>query len=147
MIDKIKKIREATGLSMAEIKKALDEAQGDEAKALELLQKIGGAMADKKASRTVKEGLVSSYIHSTGKMGVLLEVLCETDFVARNEAFKSLAHDLSLHIAAMKPESADDLLAQPFVKDPNITIKDLLNQSVAKLGENIQIGRFQIFEI
>ena len=146
-IEKIKSLRDHTGLSLNEIKKALVEAGGDEDKAKEILGKIGESMAAKKSSRQVKEGLVETYIHTTKKTGSMLELLCETDFVARNMEFQKLAKDLAMHIVAMKPTDAKDLLAQPFVKDPNVTVQDLINQSIAKLGENIQIGRFELFEI
>lgn len=145
--DKIKNLRESTGLPLAQIKKALDEAAGDETKAREILKAQGIAVAAKKSSREVKEGVIDSYIHANKKLGAMVEVLCETDFVARNSEFQKLAHDLAMHIAAARPETPDDLMAQPFVKDPAITVKDLINQYVAKLGENIQVGRFEIFEI
>ncbi|HEY4520656.1 MAG TPA: translation elongation factor Ts [Candidatus Paceibacterota bacterium] len=146
-IEQIKRLREATGLSVNEIKKALDEAGGDEKKAEEILRARGMDIAAKKSSREVKEGIVASYIHTNKKLGSMVEVLCETDFVARNEEYQTLARDLAMHIAAMKPSSDEELMEQPFVKDPNISIKDLLHQHIAKLGENIQIGRFDLFEI
>ncbi len=146
-LDKIKTLRESTGLSFNEIKKALDESDGDEIKAREVLQKLGVQMAAKKSARQVKEGVVESYIHNTRKVGSIVELLCETDFVARNVEFQKLAKDMSMHIAAMKPGSVEELLEQPFVKDQDLTIKELINQSIAKLGENIQIGRFEVFEI
>jgi elongation factor Ts len=146
-IEKIKTLREATGLSFAQIKKALDEAGGDETKAVEVLKSYGASMAEKKSSRDVSEGLVESYIHSNRKVGSLIELLCETDFVARNEGFKELAHDLAMHVVAMRPADEAELLAQPFVKDPNMTIKDVVNGAIAKLGENIRIGKFTIFAL
>lgn len=146
-LDKVKKLRESTGLSFNEIKKALDESAGDEAKALEALQQLGVSMAAKRASREVKEGVISVYVHSTKKLGAMVELLCETDFVARNSEFQALAYDLALHTAALKPTNLEELLAQEFIKDPSKTIRDIINQSVAKLGENIQVGRFTIFEI
>ena len=146
-LDKIKILRESTGLSFNEIKKAIDEANGDETKAREILQKLGVSMAAKKSARQVKEGVVESYIHNTRKVGSMIELLCETDFVARNMEFQKLAKDVSMHIAAMRPGSVEELLEQPFVKDQDLTIKELINQGIAKLGENIQIGRFEVFEI
>ena len=104
-------------------------------------------MAAKKSSREVKEGVVESYIHNTRKVGSMVEVMCETDFVARNVEFQKLAKELSMHIAAMKPGNLEELLAQSFIKDQDITIQDLLNQNIAKLGENIQIGRFEVFSL
>lgn len=144
---KIKDIRESTGLSFKEIKKALDEASGDKARAMEILRAHGIAVAERKSSRQVKEGIVDAYIHSTKKLGALVEILCETDFVARNVEFQKLAHDLAMHIAAAKPGTAEDLFSQPFIKDQDITVKDLINQYIAKLGENIQVGRFEIFQL
>ncbi len=146
-IEKIKSLRDSTGLSMNEIKKALTEAGGDEAKAKELLDKIGVTMAAKKSARQVKEGIVDSYIHNTKKSGTMIELLCETDFVARNTEFQKLAHDLALHVTAMKPATNEELLSQPFVMDPAVTVQELINRSIAKLGENIQIGRFEVFQI
>ena len=144
---KIKHLRDTTGLSFDQIKKALDEAGGDEAKAVEILKSQGAKMAEKKSSREVSEGVVSSYIHATKKLGTMVEILCETDFVARNTDFQELAKEIAMHIAAMKPGTVNDLLDQPFVKNPEMTVKDLINSYIAKLGENIQVGRFEIFQI
>ena len=146
-VEKIKHLRESTGLSLNEIKKALDGAGGDETKALEILKAQGVKMAEKKASREVKEGVVASYIHATKKLGSMVEILCETDFVARNSDFQELAKEIAMHIAAMKPADISNLLDQPYVKNQDMTMKDLVNSYVAKLGENIQIGRFEIFQI
>ncbi len=138
----IKEIRDLTGLSIGDIKKALEEAGGDKQKALELLKTRGASIADKKADRSTGEGVVASYIHANKKVGVLVEVLCETDFVARNPMFSELAHEVALHIAAMDPQSPEELLTQPFVKDPSSTIQEVLNGYIAKLGENIRLGKF-----
>jgi len=145
--NKIKQLRDSTGLSLGQIKKALDEAGGDEIKARGILKAQGIAVAAKKSSREVKEGVIDSYIHANKKLGAMVEVLCETDFVARNAEFQKLAHDLAMHVAAVRPGTVDDLVAQPFVKDQAITVKELIDQYIAKLGENIQVGRFEIFEI
>lgn len=146
-IEKIKNLRDSTGLSFNEIKKALTEAGGDETRAREVLHRLGVEVAARKSSRQVKEGVVETYVHNTRKIGSMVELLCETDFVARNVEFQKLAHELAMHVAAMKPGSAEDLLGQPFVKDQDMTVKDLINQYIAKLGENIQVGRFEVFEI
>lgn len=146
-VEKIKHLRESTGLSFNEIKKALDESGGDEVKAVEILKTHGVKVAEKKASREVKEGIVASYVHATKKLGSMVEVFCETDFVARNNDFQGLAKEIAMHIAASKPESVSNLLNQPFVKNPDITVKDLINGYIAKLGENIQVGRFELFKI
>lgn len=102
-LEKIQKLREETMASMADVKKALDEAEGDEAKALFILKKQGKIIAEKKASRETNAGVIGSYVHQNGRIGVLIEVKCETDFVAKNTEFQALVHDLTLHIAAMKP--------------------------------------------
>lgn len=144
---KLKQLRDSTGLSFNAIKKALEESGDDVGRALELLKSQGAAVADKKASRELKAGIVEAYIHSNKKLGCMFELLCETDFVARNDEFKSLAHEIAMHIAAMKPTSNASLLAQSFIKDPSQTVKDLISQHIAKLGENIQVGKFEILEI
>jgi elongation factor Ts len=141
-IEQIKQFRQKTGFSIMECKRALEEAEGDEKKALEILEKKGAEKAAKKAEREAKQGLVEAYIHNNGKVGALLELNCETDFVARNEEFKNLAHDLAMHIAAMNPQDLEELLSQPFVKDGQKTIDDLIKEAIAKLGENIKIGKF-----
>ncbi|MEK7195043.1 MAG: elongation factor Ts [Patescibacteria group bacterium] len=146
-MEKIKALREATGLSLNEIKKALDAAGGDESKAIEALKSLSAYMAEKRAFRDVKEGIVSSYIHSTKKVGAMVELLCETDFVARNEEFQGLGRDLAMHITAMKPADAEECLEQPFIKDPERTIKDVISGMIAKLGENIQLGKFSVFQL
>lgn len=145
--EQITKLRTQTGLSFKEIKDALTEAGGDEAKALEILKSRGGEIAAKKSARQVKEGSVASYVHATKKTGSLIELLCETDFVAKNADFQNLAHDLAMQVVATKPADAKELLEQPFVKDPSITVQELINQHIAKLGENIQVGRFIVFEV
>jgi len=146
-ITKVKSLREATGLSFGEINRALQEAGGDEEKAKEILKQYGATVAAKKADRELKAGIVESYIHNTRKVGALVEVLCETDFVARNPEFLELAKDIAMHITAMKPADNAELLAQPFVKNPEVTIQELINRSVGKIGENIQLGRFVVFEL
>lgn len=146
-IDQIKSLREETGLSVVDIKKALSEADGDINKARELLASRGGDIAAKKVGRDLKAGLVDSYIHNNKLSGCILELLCETDFVSRGEVFKTLAHDLALHITAMKPQSVEELMEQAFIKNPEQTIRDLIISHIAKLGENIQVGRFEVFQI
>ena len=146
-LDKIKSLRDETGLSLKEITSAFKEAGGDVAKTKEILSSLGASVAQKKSSREVKEGIVEAYIHNNRKLGAMVEVLCETDFVARNDDFKTLAKDIAMHIAAMKPGSVEELLSQPFVKNPNQTVQDLINSMIAKLGENIQLGQYQLFEV
>lgn len=145
--EKVKHLRDTTGLSLGQIKKALDEAGGDVARALEILKAHGVSVAQKKSSREVKEGIIDAYIHATKKLGALVELLCETDFVARNLEFQKLAHELAMQVAAARPGTVEDLLSQQFIKDQDITVQDLINQYIAKLGENIQVGRFEIFQL
>ena len=145
--DKVKKLREKTGSSMMECKKALSEADGDETKALKILQEKGRVTAMKKSERKADEGIIEAYIHSNKKIGVLLKLKCETDFVARNQEFRDLAHEIAMHIAGMGSSDVKSLLAEPFVKNPEITIKDLIDEKIAKLGENIQIGEFIRYEL
>jgi len=125
----------------------LQEANGDIEKAKEILKKKGMERADKKASRETKAGLVESYTHNNGRVGVMVEVFCETDFVARNEEFKKLCHELALQIASMNPESVADLFAQPWIRDESKTIEQLVKETIGKLGENIKVNRFVRFEL
>ncbi|HQK63630.1 MAG TPA: translation elongation factor Ts [Candidatus Staskawiczbacteria bacterium] len=191
-IDQIKKLRDETGISLAEIKKALEETNGDVEKAKELLRIVGQKNLYKKSDRETKAGLIEAYVHQNGTTGVMLDIRCETDFVAKNPDFKALAHEVCLQIAAMKPlyvkeeeipaeiidgetriyqEQLKDsgkpekivaqvlegklnkykaeisLLSQTWVKDDSKTIKNLVEDAVGKLGENIEIKRFSRFEI
>lgn len=188
--DLIKELREQTGAGILEVKSALTESGGDKEKAVEILRKKGALKAGKKADRTAKEGIVEAYIHPGSRVGVLLEVNCETDFVARTDDFKHLAKELALHIAAASPLyiSASDvpaevmekekeiykeqtkasgkpeeiiakmiegklakyyeeacLLQQPFVKNPDVKVGELISQAAAKMGENIVVKRFARF--
>ncbi len=167
-LDTIKELRELTGCGVIDCKKALEKAGGDINKAKELLREKGLQMAMKKADRAAKEGRIEAYIHNGSKIGVLLEVNCETDFVARNEDFIRFSKDVAMHIAAMAPKylkkedvtadilAGEDLavfaktnclLDQPFVKEPSKSIQDLLNELIAKIGENIVVGRFSRYKI
>lgn len=145
--EQIKELRERTGAGFSDIKKALEESGGKIEEAVRLIEKALGSIAGKKASRETRAGVVDSYIHSNGRIGVLVEVFCETDFVARNPGFKEFAHDLAMHIAAMEPEDTDTLLAQPFIKDPGKAIEVVLKEAIGRFGENIKIGRFTRFEL
>ena len=141
-IAQIKKLREATGGGVMECRRALEECKGDEKKASELLKKWGIERAEKKSDRATKSGLIESYIHAGGKVGVLLEINCETDFVAKTDDFKTLAHEISLQIASMKPKDVKALLEQEYIRDPKLKIVDLVKQTIGKLGENITLARF-----
>ena len=194
MVDakQVQQLRGMTNCGMMECKNALEEAGGDLEKAVEALRKSGAAKAVKKSGREASQGIIESYIHAGGKVGVLLRLHCETDFVAKNEMFRQLAHDIALHIAGMNPMyvSTDDipqevrenerriykeqfadsgkpaeivdkiidgkmqnyaaeiaLLEQSFVKNQDKKIKDVINEYIAKLGENIQVGDFVRYEI
>ncbi|HBT03723.1 translation elongation factor Ts [Thermodesulfobacterium sp.] len=191
-IDLIKQLRERTAAGFSDCKKALEEAGGDIEKAIDILRKKGLAIAAKRAGKATTEGVVAAYIHSNKKIGVLVEVNCETDFVARTEEFQQFAHDIAMQIAATnpiavtreevpqevierekkiyeeqvresgKPENVipkivegkmekfykeNVLLEQPFIKNPEVTIQDLLNELIAKTGEKIVIKRFARFQI
>lgn len=191
-IDQIKQLREETGVSLSEVKKALEQANGNKEKAKELLRMWGKKVLDKKLSRETMSGLVESYVHQSGKTGVLLDIRCETDFVAKSPEFKNLAHEICLQIVAMKPlfvkeedvseeflegelriykEQIKDsgkpenivkqilegklkkykdeicLLSQTWIKDDSKTVKNLIEDVVAKVGENIEIKKFSRYEI
>jgi elongation factor Ts len=143
----IKALRDETGLSIMQCKKALEDAGGDKTKALALLKERGGDIAAKKGDRTLGAGVVTAYVHASGTIGVLLELLCETDFVAKNPEFKALAYDIAMHTAAMNPENTAELLEQAFIKDGSKNISDLINGAVQKFGERTEIGQYKRFSI
>ncbi|MCX5711253.1 MAG: translation elongation factor Ts [Candidatus Omnitrophica bacterium] len=168
-VEAIKELRDMTCASIAHCKKALEEADGDLKKAAQLLRKKGLEIAAKKQDRAVKEGRIEAYVHHGNKIGVILEVDCESDFVARNEDFTRFTKDLAMQIAACSPQylkkedvpaevlkheksekdfiQASCLMEQAFIKDPSITISDYLGTIVAKLGENIVIRRFMRYKV
>ena len=161
-VESIKALREQTGAGIMDAKRALEDADGDMDKAQDILREQGIASAAKKASRATNEGVVESYIHSGGRVGVLVEINCETDFVARTEEFKELAHGLAMQIAAMDPLYVDSneipedaisvsdeqlLLKQAYIRDPSKTVQDLVNETVGKLSENIRVRRFARFSL
>ena len=188
----VKELRDRSGVGMMDCKKALQESNGDLEKAFDYLRKVGVAKAQKKEGRSTKEGLVVSYIHPGSKLGVILELNCETDFVAKTDDFLQLGNDIAMHIAATNPLGVDSgdisedvlsrekaiyveqanssnkpadiiekmvdgrvkkffkenvLIEQEFVKDPNKTIKDIITDTIGKLGENIVVSRFQRFQL
>ncbi len=153
----IKQLRELTSAGVMDCKRALEESEGDVSKAEKLLKDQGIASAAKKASRDTDQGLIETYVHSGGRIAAIVEVNCETDFVARTDEFSSLAHDIAMQIAAMDPTTVGgeepeeneegSLLLQPFIKDPSKNIQDLINETVGKLGENIRVRRFQRFSL
>lgn len=143
--DQILRLREETGAGIMDCKRAFADAKGDVEKAKKILRDKGIATAQKKGSREAKEGQVISYIHAGGKIGVLLEVGCETDFVARNDVFQRFARDVAMQVAAQTEELP--LLDQKFIKDPAKTIRDYMTETVARLGENIVIRHFIRFRV
>ena len=146
-IDTLKKLRLETGISIAECRKALEETDGNYDKAIAWLKKQGIEKAEKKADRQTSQGLVESYIHQNGKVGVLVKVLCETDFVARTDDFKHLLHEVAMQIAAMNPKDVETLLKQEYIRDGSVTIENLIKQTIGKLGENIKVESFTRYEI
>lgn len=190
--EQIKELRDKTGISVMQCKKALEDASGDQEKALAILRSKGKEIASKKGERTLGSGIIASYIHGNGVVGVMVELSCESDFVAKNEEFKTLAYDIAMHTAATNPkfvqnnQISDDerasasqifadevaksgkpsdiqkkmmegklstyfkeqtLLDQPFVKNPDITVKDLIDTAIQKFGERIEVARFTRFSV
>ena len=155
----VKELRDKTGVSVMQCKKALEETGGDMEKATELLLSKSAEQAAKKADRTLGAGAIASYIHSTGTVGVMVELLCETDFVAKNDEFKALARDIAMHVSALDPKflKAEDvgadaepesvLLNQPFIKNPEVTITNLVQQATQKFGEKIEVSRFVRYSV
>ncbi|MBP7741012.1 translation elongation factor Ts [Candidatus Woesebacteria bacterium] len=143
----VKKLREETGAGMLDCKKALEEVKGDFEAAKEVVRKKGLAKAEKKADRETKEGYIASYVHMTNKVAAMVEVLCETDFVARNEEFQKVAKDVAMHVVAMNSESVEELLKEPFIKDPSKTVEELVKEISGKTGERLVVNRFKRFEI
>tara|TARA_B100001765_G_C19481566_1_gene329094 strand:+ start:468 stop:920 length:453 start_codon:yes stop_codon:yes gene_type:complete len=141
-VDQIKALREETGVSIGKCKQALTEANGDMDKAKELLREISSKAAAKKADRDLAAGIVSAYIHGNNTIGVLLKLACETDYVARNEDFIALGSDIGMHIAAMGTETTEELLEQPFVKNPEVTVAKLIEDAILKIGERIEVADF-----
>jgi elongation factor Ts len=145
-IDNVSKLREITGAGVMECKKALDEAQGDFEKARQIIHEKGLAKIEKRADRETGAGMIVSYVHND-RIGALLDLRAETDFVVRSEPFKELAKEIVMQIAAMNPQNVDELLNQPYIKNESKTIKDLIDDVRARVGENIKINNFARLEI
>ena len=158
----VKELRSQSGAGIMECRNVLLEVKGDVEKALQILKEKGLIKAEKKAKRVTAEGLVEAYIHIGGRIGAMVEVNCETDFVARTDEFKELAHNVAMQIAALSPqfitkeevpEEAEIeaetacLLLQPYIRDPSKTVQDLIVETIAKVGENIKVSRFARFEL
>ncbi|MEK7611796.1 MAG: translation elongation factor Ts [Patescibacteria group bacterium] len=146
MVNDVQRLRETTGAGIMECKRALVDAGGDFEKAKAILKEKGLKRASSKAERATGAGWLESYIHN-GRVGVLLEIRAETDFVLKSEPFRNLAKEIVMQITAMAPESVEALLAQPYVKDDKLTIGDLVQDTIAKIGENIQVTRFSRYEV
>ncbi|OGM31594.1 hypothetical protein A2803_00325 [Candidatus Woesebacteria bacterium RIFCSPHIGHO2_01_FULL_44_21] len=142
----IREVREETGAPMLRAKKVLEEV-GDKKKAIEILKKEGFEKMAKRTDRATGAGVVVSYTHHTGKVASLVELLCETDFVAKNEVFLEVANNIAMQVASMNPKDEKELLAQEFVKDPGKKIEELIKEATAKTGENIKLSRFTRIEI
>jgi len=160
--DRVRELRDQCGAGIMDCRKALLEAEGDTEKALQIIKQQGLLRAKKKAERSTTQGVVEAYIHAGGRIGAMVEVNCETDFVARTEEFKELAHHLAMQVAAMSPqfiskeEAPEDddidlqtacLLLQPDIKDPGRTVQDIITETIAKVGENIKVSKFARFEL
>lgn len=143
----IKALREETGAGVMDAKKALEASDGDMEKAKAWIVKKGVAKAEKKADRETSEGAVGVYVHHDGKSAALVKLLCETDFVARTDEFQNLAKELAMQVTSMNPESVESFLEQAYVRDPEVTIEELIKRTVGKLGENIQLGEFKRVEL
>ena len=146
MASDVQNLREITGAGVMECKRALDEAGGDLEKAKSIIFERGLTKAEKKSGRVTGAGLLETYVHNN-RVGVLLELRCETDFVARNELFKELAHNIVMQVAAMNPSNIQELLAQNYVKNESITIDVLIKEAISKIGENMKVEKFCRYEI
>jgi len=147
LVEQVRQLREETGAGIMDCKQAVEKAGGSLKRAREIIKKSGLAKVAKKQSRETKQGWVGTYTHATGKIGVVVELLCETDFVARNKDFQKLVQELCLQVAGMKPKTIKALLAQEYIRDSSRTIDGLIKEAIAKFGENIKIGRFERLEI
>ncbi len=143
----VQKLRLETSIGIMDCKKALTEAKGDYKKAKEILKKKGALKALKKAERASNQGIVASYIHGNGKIGVMIELSTETDFAAKNPLFLDLAHNLAMQIASMDPKNESELLKQDYIKDSDLSIKELIEENISKIGENIKIKKFIRYEL
>lgn len=146
-MDQIKQLREATGARILDCQKALQEADGDFDKAVSIVEAKGLARAEKSQDRETKVGYIATYTHNTGMVAAMVEILCETDFVAQNEEFRQMARDIAMQVTAMNAESVDDLLQQDFIKDPEKTVALVIKSLSGKIGEKMTLSRFQRFAI
>lgn len=145
--EQVKELRDKTGVSVMECKKALIEADGDMQKALEILSTRAAAAVGKKADRALGAGAVATYVHNTGQVGAMVLLSSETDFVSKNEEFIALARDIAMHAAAMQPQTVEELLGQTFIKDPTKTVADLVSLATQKFGERIEVTKLDISSV
>src|SRR5207245_1683551 len=143
----IQRLREETNAGVMDCKRALEDAEGNYARAKDILRERGLEKAAKKSEREAKEGVVAAYIHAGGRIGAIVEIASETDFVARGEEFQKLAQEVAMQVAAMAPASVDELLSQAYIRDASKTIKDLVTSLAVKTGENVSVRRFQRFAL
>ena len=143
----VKQLREQTGARVLDCKKALEEAQGDLAKAEQLVAEKGLARAEKNQDRATQAGSIVSYVHTNGKVGAMVELQCETDFVAQNEEFQTLGKDIAMQVVAMNPQDTSELLSQEFIRDPSVKIETLVKTLSGKIGERMVLARFVRFEL
>lgn len=141
--DLIRQVREATGSPIMRAKQVLEEHDGDVKKATEILMKEGFEKTSKRSERETGQGVIKTYVHHTGKVAAMVELLTETDYVARNDLFQQLADNLAIQVASMNPENEEELMKQEFIKDTTKTMSDLVKEVIAKTGENVRLGRFQ----
>ena len=145
--EQVKKIREETGAPVMEIRRALMEANGDEVSAKEILKERGLEKAAERSERQTAQGLIETYVHPDARIGAMVHLACETDFVARTDEFKKLAHEIAMQVASMNPQSVEELLEQEYIRDPAKKISELVGEVVAKTGENVQIRRIARFAL
>ena len=145
--DAVRDLRALSGVSISRCKSALEQSGGDKDKALEILRKEGIEIAAKKSTRATNAGVVDAYLHGDRRLGAIIEVKCETDFVARTDEFRAFVHDLAMQAAAAAPESIADMLTQPFLKDPKKTVGDYVKEIIAKFGENVEVIGFSRLEL
>ena len=138
-VDQIKQLREETKAGVMDVRQALQESNGDIKKAKEWLTQHGLSKAAKKAGRETGDGVVEAYIHAGGRIGAMVKLSCETDFVAKTDDFKKLAREIAMQVASMDPQSIDELLAQAYIRDNSLTIEALIKDAIAKIGENIKV--------
>jgi elongation factor Ts len=146
-LKQLKALREETGAGVMDVRRALENADGDMNKAREWIKQNAIKTAEKKSDRETHEGFVASYIHTTGKVGAVVALTCETDFVAKTEDFRNLGREIAMQVASMNPENVEELLKQPYIRDPKNSIQDLVKQVAGKVGENVVVREFSRINI